>query len=328
MRGKETPLKEVAESFIADRHDLAESTASNYKLHLAQFGAWCERSLGREALVGDVEPGTVNEYLAQRKRHQPPSARKAWNVLRSFGNFLAERGISGEHGENPLRLVKEPKVKDNARRALKDDELWRLIERADSGEQGARDRAIVVTLAGTGLRVGELVGLRLNDVDIHERALTVRAVTSKSVHAREVAIPVEVIKELDRYVRDHRKGPESDDAPLFTDKRGRQLTNNAVRLLFDRLKVRAAIGDLCAHMLRHTWATNYHRSGTGSILDLQAEGGWQTPRMVGRYAKRRPLEERRRAPSPFAAARPYARNRSTEKRSSQQRSARLGKEAA
>jgi hypothetical protein len=91
--------------------------------------------------------------------------------------------------------------------------------------------------------------------------------------------------------------------PLFTDRHRRALTGNEVRKLFERLKTRTGIRDLCAHMLRHTWATNFHRSGSGSRFDMQVEGGWTAGRMVERYCKARPFEERRKAPSPFTASR-------------------------
>ena len=67
-----------------------------------------------------------------------------------------------------------------------------------------------------------------------------------------------------------------------------------------------------------TWATNYNRSRTGSTFDLQVEGGWTTARMVDRYCKVRPLDERRRAPSPFTA--PRAAPLGVEKRPSTSRS--------
>ena len=70
-------------------------------------------------------------------------------------------------------------------------------------------------------------------------------------------------------------------------------------------------------MLRHTWATNYNRSRTGSTFDLQVEGGWTTARMVDRYCKVRPLDERRRAPSPFTG--PRAARLGVEKRPSEKR---------
>ena len=125
------------------------------------------------------------------------------------------------------------------------------------------------------------------------------------------------VKELDRYMLDVRKGDQDDDAPIFTNRYGRALTGTAIRRLFDRLKLRTGIPDLCAHMLRHTWATNYNRSRTGSTFDLQVEGGWTTARMVDRDCKVRPLAERRRAPSPFTA--PRAARRGAEKRPSEKR---------
>jgi hypothetical protein len=74
-------------------------------------------------------------------------------------------------------------------------------------------------------------------------------------------------------------------------------------------------------MLRHTWATNFHRSGSGSKFDMQVEGGWTTGRMVERYCKARPFEERRKAPSPFTASRAAtAEKRPSDKEPSQQRS--------
>lgn len=133
----------------------------------------------------------------------------------------------------------------------------------------------------------------LGDVELHERRLHVRAATSKSVHSREVTIPIEALKALDGYIADHRKSEVDEEAPLFTDRHGRPLTGNAIRKLFERLKVRMGVRDLCAHMLRHTWATNFHRSGSGSRFDLMVEGGWTTGRMVERT--------RRRAPSRSAA---------------------------
>jgi hypothetical protein len=84
-------------------------------------------------------------------------------------------------------------------------------------------------------------------------------------------------------VHDHRTGSAEPDDPLFTDRHGRALTGNAVRKLFERLKTRTGIRDLCAHMLRHTWATNFHRSGSGSRFDIAGRGrleNWTDGRAV------------------------------------------------
>lgn len=301
MRDPTTPLKEVVDSFLMHRHDLSPATAANYRHQLGLFYAWGEKQLERPLQVADVEPGGVNVYLNYRKNTvSAHSAHAAWKALRSFAGFLAERGLRSEQGGSVLRFVRAPKVKDDPRRALTDEEMLRLIQHAADGEMGARDRAIVWTLLGCGLRRAEICALRLGDVDLRERRLHVRAATSKSIHSRDVTIPVEVVKELDVYL-DGRMGPADEDDPLFTDRRGRPLTGTAVHKLFERLKVRTGIRDLSAHMCRHTWATNFHRSSSGSRFDLQVEGGWTTGRMVERYCKARPFEERRRAPSPFTA---------------------------
>ena len=304
MRGPETPLGEVIESFVLHRSDLSDVTATNYRRAYRRFDEWCVRELARPPLVGDLEPGTVDAFLAERKRSvSAESARVAWVALRSLDGFVAERRIQLDNGEPMLRHVRQPKVKDEPRRNLTDAEMAQLIRRASEGENGSRDLAIVMTLLGCGLRRAEFIGLRIADLNLDERVLHVRASTSKSIHPRDTAVPIETLKVLDHYVRDVRVGDQDNDAPLFTSRRGHALSAQAIKRLFDRLKQRTGIRDVTAHMLRHTWATNYNRSGTGTSVDLQTEGGWTTPRMVQRYCKPRPLAERRRAPSPFTASR-------------------------
>ena len=322
MRDTHTPLLEVLDSYLVHRHDLSAATAVNYRLAVTCFARWAEQSLGRPGEIGDVEAGTVEAYLSHRKTTvSAQSARLAWVALRSLAKFLAERRVHHDNGESTLRHVRMPKVKDEARRALGDAEMWRLIEASGGGECGQRDTTMIWTMLGCGLRREELVNLRLGDIEFTERRLHVRASTSKSVHPRDVNIPIETLKALDGYVSDHRLGETDDEAPLFTDRHGQALTGNAVRKLFERLKVKTGIRDLCAHMLRHTWATNFHRSRSGTKFDMQVEGGWTTGRMVERYCKARPFEERRKAPSPFTASRAArAEKRPAEKRPSQQRS--------
>jgi integrase/recombinase XerD len=129
----------------------------------------------------------------------------------------------------------------------------RLLQVASEGELGKRDSAIVWLLLGCGLRRGELVSVRLGDVSLRERRLHIRAATGKSIHARDCTLPVETAKALDSYLEDRSDEP-TDETPLFIDRHGEALTGNAVRKLFERLRIRSGIPKLCAHMLRHTWA--------------------------------------------------------------------------
>lgn len=304
MRDERTALLEVINSFLIQRHDLSAATIENYRLRLIVFVRWCEVTTARTATLGDVEGGTVDAFLAHlRLIASAQTARSSWVALRSLAQYLADRGIHHEGGQSILRLVRMPKVKDEWRRALTDDEMFRLLAVSAEGELGPRDSAIVLTLLGCGLRRGELVGLCLDDVSVPERRIHIRASSSKSIHPRDVTVPIETLKVLDLYLADNREGEKDPDAPFFTDRSGEGITGNGIRKLFERLAVRSEIRDLCAHMLRHTWATNFHRSGSGTRFDLMVEGGWSTGRVVERYTKARPFAERRRAPSPFTASR-------------------------
>lgn len=109
MRDAHTLLLDVVDSFLVHRHDLSPTTATNYRHAIHGFADWCHGTLGRPAEVGDVEPGTVETYLAFRKTTASAQcARVAWVALRSLAKFLAERRIHHEHGESTLRLVRIP----------------------------------------------------------------------------------------------------------------------------------------------------------------------------------------------------------------------------
>jgi site-specific recombinase XerD len=174
MRDSHAPLVGTMESFLVHRHDLSPATMANYRIAITAFASWCERVLGRPAEIGDVEPGTVEQYLSERKTTvSAQTARSAWVALRSVARFLAEQRIHHDAGQSMLRLVRMPKVKDESRRALTDDEMWHLIERSAESESGKRDSAIVWTLLGCVLRREELAGLRLGVIDLSVGGLQV-----------------------------------------------------------------------------------------------------------------------------------------------------------
>ena len=283
MREGASALASVLESFLLDRSDLSDRTRVLYGDLLREFAEWIETTQGREATVADVNPDLVNGYV--RKREQ--SSRRIWH----------------DNGQSVLRHVRIPQS-DVVRRNLHDDEVRKVAAEAEAGPFGIRDRALVVLVLGTGLRLKEIANLHLADLDFVEGVLLVRAESTKGRpgrrREREVTLPREVIRELDSYLRDFRRGAIDPEALLFTDRAGAPLSRRGIQQVFRRIKRRTSIDALCAHALRHTWATRYRRVGSGDLFDLQEEGGWSDLRMVRRYAKGRPREERRRAPSPLA----------------------------
>ncbi len=303
VRDGDSPLASVVESFLLDRSDLSDRTRVLYSDLLRQFSERIEETQKRPAAVADVNPDIVNDYVRHRERSSRHQARNACVALKSLAKFLAIRGIWHDQGLSVLRHVRIPQT-DVVRRHLQDDEVRKVVAEAERGRYGVRDRALVMLILGTGLRLNEIANLHLSDLDFAESILLVSAESTKGRpgrrREREVTLPREVLRELDHYLRDFRKGGVNPEALLFTDRSGAPLSRQGIAQIFRRIKRRTGMEALCAHALRHTWATRFRRVGSGDLFDLQEEGGWSDLRMVRRYAKGRPREERRRAPSPLS----------------------------
>lgn len=302
MRDKNSPLEGVIESFLLARDDLSETTAKNYQHSLDGFSEWLRATLEREPLVGDVNPETVAQYKKHRDKDSVHVARAAVVALKSLAKYMLERKIWHDNGEPILRFIKTPQTEET-RRALTEEEVRKVVAASENSRNPIRDKCLVMLVLGTGLRVKEATGLRLGDVDLVEGIITVRASTTKGRGGyrkpREVTLWPEVVKELDKYMKDARRGSDAPEAALFTDSTGIPLTKSGVGQVFKRIKYRTGITAFCAHVGRHTWATLYRRKGSGDLFDLQEEGGWSDLRMVRRYSKGRPMEERKKAPSPL-----------------------------
>lgn len=300
MRKRSTPLEEVTHSYFLHRFDLSPRTALLYRdvFRIAQAGFAAR--YGRPMTLGDVELNTINECVHERLRISWCQARQMVVAFKSLGRTLAELRILHEDGESVLRHLRVPKGTDGERRALSRNELSHLLTVSRHGVNGVRDHAIVTVLATAGLRLNELLNLRLADLDFRERSIRVQPATSKSRRERFVTMHAEATRALDHYLKDTRAGSTEAESVVFTTRSGQPFTRHGMSTVFRRLKARSGIRDLCAHQLRHSWATYFRRAGSGDLFDLQEEGGWSDLRMVRRYAKGRPLSERRRMPSPLS----------------------------
>ena len=303
MRSKNTPLDSVIDSYLLYCHDLAQRTRDFYATNLGHFTKWL-RASEYDAVLGDVDPNVVNAYIAERRKISPYVARAACASLKAFGTWLARVGIHHSHGRSVLFDVRAPKVPQDVRRPLSPADVDAVLRAAKASRQPERDYALVALALDSGLRLGELCGLTVHDVNLRERFVTVRAETSKSKKSRDAAIGQESAKALDRYVRDFRE--ESAGLPNGTDRLflglgGVPMTTLGMEQVFRRIKRRSGVRGFMAHVCRHTWATNFRRYGSGDLLDLKQQGGWRDDKMLQRYSHQLPLSERRRGPSPMDA---------------------------
>jgi len=183
--------------------------------------------------------------------------------IRAFFRFLL---IEEEIEENPASLLESPKIGLKLPEVLSVEEIDRIIAAIDlSKAEGHRNRAIIETLYGCGLRVSELVNLKLTD--IHEREGFVN-ITGKGDKQRLVPIGRRALKEIKNYMPGRKSLPVIyDQNIIFLNRRGRRLTRAMVFIIIKDLAAKAGImKKISPHTFRHSFATHLIEGGA----DLRA----------------------------------------------------------
>jgi site-specific recombinase XerD len=263
------------------------STRRNYRKALESFTAWLEMS-EQTALLrhGDVTRAHIRGWLGHVTRTRSSSTARTWLAgIRHFFRFaLAEEEIAAD----PTLGIRGPTPGEPVTEVLSVDELRALLA-ACTGKSftARRDAAIVRLFADGGLRLAELAGLTVADVDLHERMVYVTGKGSRRSGPRHRAVPVGVktMQALDRYLRERRQHPWASRDELWLGDRGRgPMTAAGIKAALRRRAAAARLKGLHPHQLRHTWADQFRKAG-GSEGDLMVLGGWRSRAMLDRYGK-------------------------------------------
>ncbi|MCA1978385.1 MAG: site-specific tyrosine recombinase XerD [Thiobacillus sp.] len=239
---------------------LADATLGAYRRDIAGFAAWLgkERARALEA----AEAGDVEAWLAWRfaRRTQPASAARYTSALKRFYRFLLrERLIDTD----PTRNLDRPKLPRSLPATLSEADVEQLLAAAgDDSPASLRDRAMLETLYATGLRVSELVSLKLAALSLNDGVL--RVVGGKGGKDRLVPLGEEAVGWLRRYLHEARPqlvGAHRCDA-VFVTPRGAGMTRQAFWYLIKRRARAAGVAQtLSPHTLRHAFATHLLNHG-------------------------------------------------------------------
>jgi site-specific recombinase XerD len=272
------------------------STRDYWTLHLRSEGraprtiATYLRALDKlDAFLADK--GMPRELRAIRREHieaflvelqargnQPATVSIAFRSLRPFWGWLVDED---EIERSPMDKMRTPSVPVNPPAVLKESDVARLLGAcAGTDFIARRDLAILSLMLDTGLRRGELAGLRVSDLNLAQQVAFVEAATSKSRRGRAVAYGATTAKALIRYLR-HPRAPRGEDEPLWRARTGLPLTGNEIYHTIRRRAAQAGIR-VHPHQLRHTWASSMLGSGH-SEGDVMVLGGWADRSMLNRY---------------------------------------------
>jgi integrase/recombinase XerD len=236
---------------------LARNTLESYKRDLSQFTIWLEKR-GSDLLA--VSRSDLEAYLAHKNPHsQPRSIGRLIASLRRFYRYLLRETLVSE---DPTLQLDSPKLPRSLPKSLTEEEVEALLNQPNTDEMlGLRDRAMLEMLYATGLRVSELVNIKVTEVGLSEGV--VRA-TGKGSKTRLVPLGEESLDWITRYLKDARPqildGQMSDS--MFVTQRGGAMTRQAFWYLIKRHAKLAGIQKhLSPHVLRHAFATHLLNHG-------------------------------------------------------------------
>jgi integrase/recombinase XerC len=250
--------------YLTYERNVSPNTVSAYRDDLESFtGFLCNDyfTMGRDQIeLARVDHLTVRSYLAHlsRRKLARASVARHLSALRSFFKYLVREGAVEA---NPARSVATPKREKHLPAVMQPSDVALLLEQPDrSGSLGLRDAAFLELLYASGLRIGELVGIDIDDLELRARLVKVHGKGSKE---RIVPFGTKAEAALRAWMAVRTDlVSDVDEQAVFVNYRGARITTRSVRRLFDGYLKQAALrADISPHTMRHSFATHLLNAG-------------------------------------------------------------------
>ncbi len=268
--------------YLRRERNFSEHTLRVYRRDIEDFFAYVRKD------PAQVTSKDVSRFVAKlsKKGLSPLSVSRKLSALRSFFRYLKKVRVVGE---NPASYVSNPKAGRRLPSYLSREEIEALLAAAGS----LKEKAILELLYATGMRISELCGLNVEDVDLSGCRVRVRGKGKKEreaffgEHAKE-ALLMYLKEERPKLARTLKKDREA----LFITKRGR-ISDTTVRRMLKRLALKAGLGkDVYPHLIRHTFATHLLEEGLDlrSVQELLGHKNIETTEVYTHVSIRRLVE--------------------------------------
>ena len=294
-------ILDLAASFRRELRRLkrAERTQILYLQAIRFFVDWLEAQ-GRPATLDQFTRHAVAAWLAELgERVDVETVRTRQRGLRRFGRWLV---AEGELDKAPTDGMEMPSPAEKPVMVLTDEQLAALLKicerpRGKAGVwdrrifDGRRDEVLIRVLGDCGLRVSELAGVDLDDVDQDHEVIYV---TGKGNRPRAVPYSASTATAIDRYLRVRRVHPQADKTPRFILTERGPISADGIRWRLEVLGKQAGVEGLHPHALRHTMAHRWLAAG-GQERDLMHLAGWRSDAMLKVYARTTAVERAHQA---------------------------------
>jgi integrase/recombinase XerC len=259
------------DAYLAElvRRGNSAHTIDAYGADLREFLHYLSPPESEPPAPGAIDQLTLREWLASLYSHELTAVtiRRKLAAVRGVFRFMLREGVVSV---NVARLVRTPKAPKKLPEVMSPEQVNALIDGVSTGAferpHPVRDRAILELLYGCGVRVSELAGLNLHDLDRSERWLRVRG---KGRKERQVPMPGKAAEALERYLAE--RPVVRDEPAVFLNHRGKRLTDRGIRGIV-KLYATLVSGDpsIHPHSFRHAYATHLLADGADlrSIQEL------------------------------------------------------------
>lgn len=266
MESDKKTITDIVKSYtryLKLERNYSPNTLAAYQNDLSWLLSFCEQ---QEMNPLDMQLEDLQHFAVQLHEHQigPTSQARILSGIRSFYKYLL---LSGEIEQDPTELLESPHLGERLPEVLSTDEIDQIQKSIDlSKPEGQRNKTIIEVLFSCGLRVSELVNLKLSNLYLEEGFVRVMGKGSKE---RLVPISSKAIGELKYWFVDRNlmKIQQGEEDYVFLNRRGKHLTRTMILIMLKRQAVAAGITKtISPHTLRHSFATELLKGGA----DLRA----------------------------------------------------------
>jgi integrase/recombinase XerD len=248
------------QSYLRIERGLSKNTIDNYTFDIERLCLFLEEN------SISVSPLNINEETIQLFIYsvaKEVNARSQARIISGLKSFFTYMLFEDYRSDNPLELIETPRIGRKLPDTLSVIDIDRLIAAIDlTSNEGERNRAILETLYGCGLRVSELVSLKISDLFFDEGFIKITGKGNKQRFVPIGSITQNYIEIYKNVVRTHVNIQKGHEDTLFLNRRGRQLTRAMIFTIIKDLAVKIDLNKVISpHTFRHSFATHLLENG-------------------------------------------------------------------
>lgn len=248
------------QSYLKIERGMSKNTIENYSFDIERLCLYLEQNAIAVSPIA-IDDSTVQQFIyAISSQVNPRSQARIISGLKSFFNYLV---FEDYRTDNPLELIESPKTGRKLPDTLAIEEIDALITAINlSSNEGERNRAMLETLYGCGLRVSELVGLKISDLFFEEGFIKITGKGNKQRFVPIGGLAQKYIKLYKDTIRTHVNVKKEYGDTLFLNRRGGQLTRAMIFTIIKDLALKINLNkNISPHTFRHSFATHLLENG-------------------------------------------------------------------